>query len=165
MSHDGKTVLRGSYNHYVDTYSVPIARQALGEGVSQECRWNAGTQKFDTDCRYTGGARGRTVGLPCGPTGLWPDGTPCAEKVKMPRTIEYTAGIEREVLAGLGVGADLVYRNFVNQYERAETNRIWSGAGTALAFGGSYRSGRPETIDDLRPRALPAASTPASPSA
>jgi hypothetical protein len=150
MTHDGKTVVRGSYNHYVDTYSVPIARQALGEGVSQECKWNPGTQAFDTDCRYSGGARGRTVGLPCGPTGLWPDGTPCKEEIKMPRTIEYTAGVEREVAAGLGIGADLVYRKFINQYERAETNRIWSGAGTSLATQlGGYRSGRAETIDNL----------------
>src|SRR4029079_1992530 len=149
MTHDGKTVVRGSYNHYVDTYSVPIARQALGEGVSKECRYNQSSGQYDTDCKYSGGARGRTVGLPCGPTGLWPDGTPCSESIKIPRTIEYTMGAEREIAPGLGLGADLVHRVFVNQYERAETNRIWNGAGTALASGGGYRSGRAETIDDL----------------
>jgi hypothetical protein len=149
MSHDGRTVLRASYNHYVDTYSVPIVRQALGEGVSKECRWNANTQEYDTDCKYSGGARGRTVGLPCGPTGLRPDGTSCQESVKIPRTIEYTMGAEREVVPGLGVGADLVHRVFIHQYERAETNRIWNDSGSGLASGGGYRSGRAETIDDL----------------
>jgi hypothetical protein len=148
-SHDGRTVLRGSYNHYVDTYSVPIARQALGEGVSQDCRWNQNTMQYDTDCKYSGGARGRTVGMPCGPTGLWPDGSSCRENLKIPRTIEYTLGGEREVLPGLGMGVDLVHRVFFNQYERAETNRIWNPSGSALTTGGAYRSGRAETIDDL----------------
>jgi hypothetical protein len=149
VTHDGRTVLRSSYNHYVDTYAVPIARQALGEGVSKECKWNASTQLYDTDCKFSGGARGRTVGLPCGPTGFWPDGTSCRETIKMPRTIEYTLGAEREIAQGLGLGMDLVHRVFINQYERAETNRIWNAAGSGLTSGGSYRSGRAETIDDL----------------
>jgi hypothetical protein len=149
VTHDGRTVLRSSYNQYVDTYAVPIARQALGEGVSQECKWNANTQRYDTDCKYSGGARGRTVGEPCGPTGLWPDGTPCQQKLSIPRTFEYTLGAERELSPGLGVGVDLVHRVFLHQYERAETNRIWNPAGDALAATGAYRSGRAETIDDL----------------
>jgi hypothetical protein len=149
VGHDGRTVLRASYNQYVDTYVVPIARQALGEGVSQTCRWNATTNQFDTACTYAGGARGRTVGSPCGPTGLWPDGTPCQQKLTIPRTFEYTLGAEREVSPGLGLGVDLVHRVFLHQYERAETNRVWNNAGDGLVSTGSYRSGRAETIDDL----------------
>jgi hypothetical protein len=149
VNHDGRTVTRASYNHYVDTDAVRVARQALGEAVTRECRWNAATMAFDTDCQYSGGARGRTVGLPCGPQGIYPNGKPCGTKLTTPRTRELTLGAEREVMSGLGFGADIVYRTFDHPYERAESNRIWNASGTGLANGGSYRSGRPETIDDL----------------
>ena len=36
--HDGRTVVRGSFNQYVDTDAVRVARHALGDGVSRECR-------------------------------------------------------------------------------------------------------------------------------
>jgi hypothetical protein len=149
VTHDGRTVLRASYNHYVDTYAVPIARQAMGDGVSRECRWNGASQAYDTDCKWTGGVTGRTVGLPCGPQGIGADGQPCRTKLTTPRTMEYTLGFEREILPGIGLGADLVHRVFVNQYERAESNRIWNQAGSALAANGAYRTGRSETVDDL----------------
>jgi hypothetical protein len=149
VTHDGRTVLRASYNHYVDTYAVPIARQAQGDGVSRECRWNGASQAYDTDCKYSGGLTGRTVGLPCGPQGVGPDGKPCRTPLSTPRTLEYTMGVEREIVPGVGLGVDLVHRVFVHQYERAESNRIWNPAGSGLSTTGAYRSGRPETIDDL----------------
>jgi hypothetical protein len=149
MTHDGRTVLRGSYNHYVDTYAVPIARAAMGDGVSKECKWSATTGTYETDCKYSGGVSGRTVGLPCGPQGFTPEGQPCNTKLKTPRTIEYTLGLEREIVPGIGLGADLVHRVFVNQYERAETNRVWNPSGSALSGIGSYRNGRAQTVDDL----------------
>jgi hypothetical protein len=78
-----------------------------------------------------------------------PDGSPCREDLKTPRTIEYTLGFEHELVQGLGLGADIVHRTFKNQYERAETNQIWNAPGTALAGYGSYRNGRAETVDNL----------------
>jgi hypothetical protein len=149
VTHDGLTVVRASYNHYVDTYAVPIARQALGDGVSRECKWNTGTMAYDTDCKYAGGVGGRTIGLPCGPQGIDADGTPCRQKLTTPRTIEYTMGVEREVIPGVGLGVDLVHRLFQNQWERAETNRVWNGSGSALDPTGSYRNGRAQLVDDL----------------
>jgi hypothetical protein len=149
ITHDGRTVVRGSYNHYVDTDAVRVAQKALGEGVARDCRWNPTTMAFDVSCRYTGGVNARTIGLPCGPQGFTPDGRPCREKLTTPRTRELTLGAEREIIEGLGVGADLVHRSFSNPYELAETNRIWNGAGTALAPGGSYRNGRAETVVNL----------------
>jgi hypothetical protein len=149
MTHDGRTVLRGSYNQYVDTDAVRVAQKSLGDGVSRDCRWNPATESFDTACRYVGGINTRTIGLPCGPTGIGPDGKPCKEKLKTPRTQEFTLGGEREVVQGLGLGADLVYRKFTNPYELAETNRIWNEAGTGLARAGSYRNGRAETVMNL----------------
>jgi hypothetical protein len=147
--HDSRTVVRASFNQYVDTDAVRVARHALGDGVSRECRYNATTGEYDVDCRYSGGLPGRTIGLPCGPQGYRADGTPCREKLKTPRTTELTAGAEREVSPGLGLGADFIYRSFRNPYERRETNRIWNDGGTALAPTGAYRNGRAETIDDL----------------
>ncbi len=147
--HDSRTVLRASFNQYVDTDAVRIARHALGDGVSRECRFNPASGEYDLDCRYAGGLPGRTIGLPCGPQGYRADGSPCREKLKTPRTTELTAGGEREVRQGLGLGADFIYRSYRNPYERRETNRIWNDGGTALAPTGAYRNGRAETIDDL----------------
>jgi hypothetical protein len=69
--------------------------------------------------------------------------------MSIPRTWEYTAGAEREVIPSLAVGMDLVYRRFAQQYERLETNRIWNRSGSQLDTLGGYRTGRPETVSDL----------------
>ena len=146
---DGTTVVRGSLNQYVDSDAVRIARQTLGTGVWRECRYNPATEAFDIDCTYGGGLSGSTIGLPCGPTGLHPDGTSCREKLRTPRTWEYTLGAEREVLPGVGLGSDIIYRRFTNPYEVRETNRIWNGAGSGIDRLGGYRNGRPQVVDDL----------------
>jgi hypothetical protein len=146
---DGTTVLRASFNQYVDTDAVRIARHALGGAVSRECRYNAANQEFDLDCRYSGGLGGRTLGLPCGPTGLNPDGSSCREELRTPRTWEYTLGGEREIAPGLGLGSDFIYRRYAHPYERRETNRIWNAGGSALQGSGAFRNGKAETIDDL----------------
>ena len=148
-THDGRTVVRGSYNHYVDTDAVRVAHKTLGEGVSRDCRWNPATNAFDSTCRYNGGLQARTIGLPCGSQGLTPEGRPCKEKLSTPRTKEITLGAEREILPGLGLGADLVHRTFHNPYELAETNRIWNASGSGLVRTGSFRNGRAETVIDL----------------
>jgi hypothetical protein len=149
MTHDGRTVLRGGYNQYVDTDAVRIAQRAFGDGVSQECRYNTATGAYDSACRYSGGMRGSTVGLPCGPTGVDGSGQPCKQQLSVPRTSEMTLGAEREIVPGLGFGADFVHRTFSHPYETVETNRIWNTAGTALVQGGSFRNGRAETVVDL----------------
>ena len=148
-THDGRTVLRASHNQYVDTDAVRIARHALDDGVMRECRYNPATSQYDLECRYTGGRGGRTVGLPCGPQGVNPDGSSCVQKIKTPRTYEFTLGAEREVIPGLGIGADFIYRDFRNPYEKSETNRIWNSSGTQLDRVGGYKNGRPETVIDL----------------
>ena len=146
---DGSTVLRGSFNQYVDSDAVRIAQHGLGGGVSRECLWNATTGAYDSQCTYSGGAGKRTLGLPCGPSGYWPDGTSCQEKLKTPRIWEYTLGAEREVMKGVGLGTDVIYRRFTNPYERRETNRIWNVAGQGLDRAGGYRNGVAETVEDL----------------
>ncbi len=88
-------------------------------------------------------------GLPCGPTGFDATGQSCRRKLVLPKTWEYTAGVEREVMQGVAMGLDVIYRKFNNQYEKFETNRIWNKAGSRLEPTGAYRNGRATT--GLRP--------------
>jgi hypothetical protein len=146
---DGRTALRASFNQYVDPDTGRLSRHSLGSRVYQECRWNADQEAFVNDCRYSGGTSNRTFGLPCGPTGVDVNGQPCREKLKLPRTWEYTVGAEREIVQGVGLGTDFVYRRFTNPYVTRETNRIWNQSGTALEPTGGFRNGRRETFSDL----------------
>jgi hypothetical protein len=148
-THDGRTVLRGSASQYVDVDILNVARHTLGTQTNQRCRWNEATQAFDTGCVYDGGLTSNTVGLPCGPSGINPDGSSCRQGVGLPRTSELTVGSEREVTAGLALSLDLVYRKFAHQYHTRETNRIWNKNGTGLDAVGGYRNGRAETVTDL----------------
>jgi hypothetical protein len=148
-SHDGRTVLRASANTYLDVTGPDLARFTAGSQVSQTCSWDAATGTYSRDCTFAGGASGRTVGLPCGPTGRNPDGTSCLQPLKVPRSWEYTAGAEREVVPGVNLAADAVYRLFTRPYEQTETNRVWNRSGSGLDPLGGYRNGRPEAIADL----------------
>jgi hypothetical protein len=118
----------------------------IGGPTTQRCKWNAATRAFDKECTFSGGASRNTFGLPCGPTGVDATGNSCREALSIPRTFEYTLGAERELVQGLALGLDLVYRRFANQYEQRETNRIWNQAGSSVI---GFRNGRNETIIDM----------------
>jgi hypothetical protein len=148
-THDGRTVIRGSASQYVDTDILAVSRHTLGSQTQQRCRWNESTGVYDVGCVYSGGLSSNTVGLPCGPTGFHPDGTPCQQGLTLPRTTELTFGGEREIVQGVALSIDGVYRRFSNQYHTRETNRIWNDAGTGLRSVGGYRNGRAESIVDL----------------
>ena len=152
-THDGRTALRASYNNYVDINIFDLARHTLGGQVQKRCRWNPdrateGDAAYDRECEFTGGTT-NTFGLPCGPLGIDANGNPCREKLKIPRVFEYTAGAEREIVQGIALALDFVYKTFENQYETRETNRIWNASGSSLAATGGYRNGRRETVSDL----------------
>jgi hypothetical protein len=148
-THDGRTVIRGSASQYVDTDILAVSRHTLGSQAQQRCRWNDATGLYDVGCVFSGGLSSNTVGLPCGPTGFHPDGTPCLQGLTLPRTTELTFGGEREVVPGLALSIDGVYRKFSNQYHTRETNRIWNDTGSGLRPVGGYRNGRAESIVDL----------------
>ena len=152
-THDGRTALRSSLSSYVDLDVGSIARHTIGGQTSRRCLWNAdangGEGAFDRECVYSGGATRNTIGLPCGPTGVDALGQSCRQELKVPRTLEVTAGAEREVITGIAVSLDFVHRKFNNQYEVNETNRIWTETGNRLYTFGGYRNGRPETVNDL----------------
>jgi hypothetical protein len=106
-THDGRTVLRGSFSEYLDVEVTSIAGHTLGSQVSQRCTWNEANQAYDGACTYSGGASSTSIGLPCGPSGLDATGRSCRSKLSIPKTWEYTAGAEREVIQGLALGRQL----------------------------------------------------------
>jgi hypothetical protein len=148
-THDGRTALRASVSQYVDADVNTFAGHTLGSQVQRRCRWNPMNGLYDQNCEYSGGASGSTVGLPCGPTGVDAGGNPCRQKLVMPKTWEYTAGAEREVVEGIAMGLDAIYRSYHNQFERLETNRVWNRSGNGLDPSGGYRNGRNGTVSDL----------------
>jgi hypothetical protein len=148
-THDGRTVLRGSFNQYVDVDMVNIARHSLGSQAQLTCQWDATTMSFTKNCVYSGGLSANTFGSACGPSGIDAAGNDCHEKMKIPRTWEYTVGAEREMIQGLALSLDLVYKRFTNLYEVNETNQVWSASGSQLDPLGSYRDGRNEKVMDL----------------
>ncbi len=148
-THDGRTVIRGSFSSYVDVELLDLARFSSGSQASRNCRYNAANGLFDTGCTFSGGLSSNTFGLPCGPTGVDITGKNCREALRIPRTWEYTTGAEREVVEGVALGSDVIYRRFINQYESRETNRIWNASGSELDRTGSYRNGRAQTIMDM----------------
>jgi hypothetical protein len=146
-THDGRTVVRGSFSQYVDVDLENVARHTVGGQAQRKCLWDEATATFSRNCEFSGGLTRNTFGSPCGPSGIDVTGQPCTEKLTIPRTWEYAAGVEREVVTGVALAADVVYRQYTNQYETRETNRIWNAAGSELEKG--FRNGRAETVIDL----------------
>ena len=147
-THDGLTAIRGSFSNFVDLDVSSIARHQIAGLTSRRCLWNPTTSNYDLNCE-TSAENKNTVGLPCGPSGLDAQGQSCAQKLKIPRTWEVTLGAEREIFTGVALALDLVHRQYNNQYEVNETNRIWDPTGRRLDPTGRYRNGVAETINDL----------------
>ncbi|HEY0706992.1 MAG TPA: carboxypeptidase regulatory-like domain-containing protein [Polyangia bacterium] len=148
-THDNRTVLRGSFNQYVDVDAAAVARFTVGDRVTRTCRWDEPSKTYSRECTFAGGRSGRTIGLPCGPSGFDAQGNPCRKSLTGPRTTESSVGVEREITAGVGLGLDSVYRQYNNQYEVLETNRLWNGSGSSLQPTGGFRNGFNETIQDI----------------
>lgn len=146
---DGRTVVRASFNQYVDPGNLAVANFLNSSRVLRACNWDPVLNTFSSNCFFEGGGTGRTVGQPCGSDRLNPDGSPCNASLKVPRTWEYTAGAEREIVQGVALGGDFVYRRYENPFEEIETNRIWNASGTALSPTGQYRNGRNQVVTDL----------------
>jgi hypothetical protein len=148
-THDGRSVLRASFNQYVDVDVSAVANHTLGTQVSKRCPYNLATQAYDLPCVYSGGRSGATVGRPCGPSGIDDQGNNCNTELIIPKTWEYTVGGEREIFEGMSLAIDGIYRRYSNQYEKSETNQIWNYAGNDLLRTGGYRNGQAQTVMDL----------------
>ncbi len=147
--HDGRTVLRGSASNYADLEIETIARHTVGSRVTQACDWNPTTEAFDRNCIFDGGVSRNTIGLPCGPTGYDLQGRPCREKLRIPRTRELVLGAEREIVPGIALALDGIYRKYAQQYDVRETNLVWNGGGTLLMPTGGFRNGKNQSVADL----------------
>lgn len=148
-THDGRTILRAAYNNYIDTGFLALASFTNRQLTRRQCLYDDDVGGFVRDCRIFGGEGATTVGSPCGPDGLNPDGTSCRTKLTPPRTHEFSAGAEREVITGLVAKADFVYRQFTYQWEDRETNAVWNESGTAVRDDGGYKNGRSQFVFDL----------------
>ncbi len=148
-THDGRTVIRGSFSNYVDTGFLELAQFTGRSLYSKTCDWDPEAKAYIRNCRASGGSSATTVGLPCGPDGVGEDGTSCLTRLRAPRTWEYTLGAEREITTGVSLGADLIYRKFNHQWEDLETNGNWNQGGTDLRRDGRWKTGRSEFIFDL----------------
>ena len=151
-THDGRTVLRGSFNQYVDVEVSRIAGHTLGSQVQQRCRWNDATRPTTAECVYSGGLTGATVGLPCGPTGVDADGRPLpAASWRIPKTWEYTA--RRRARGGRRAwrwASTSSTASSPTSTRRLETNRIWNSSGSRLER--DRRLPQRPAPDGLRPR-------------
>ncbi len=144
---DGKTVLRGGYNQYVDMGFLALARFIGRDLISYKCYWDEATQTYSGNCNV--GGQVRTVGLPQGP-GYDAEGN-VTEKynpdaLDVPRVHEATLGAEREWLPGFSTGVDVQYRLYSHQWEDLETNVIWNEAGDSAD---GFKNGKSEFIFDL----------------
>jgi hypothetical protein len=149
-THDGKTKLQFTFDGIADTGFLALARFTSRSLYSQNCRWDPMTQTYSQDCRSGGGNDSRTVGLPCGPSGVRPDGSSCRTELTTPRVWEATLGGEREIATGVALGLTFIYRKFNNQWEDAETNGNYNEGGTALRRDGRFKTNRSQFIFDLQ---------------
>jgi hypothetical protein len=148
-THDGKTKFQATFDGVVDTGFLALAGFTGRQLYSRNCSWDDELKTYSKDCRSSGGSDSTTVGLPCGPSGIDSQGRPCATKLNPPRMWEVTMGGEREVMTGLVLGATLIYRRFVHQWEDVETNANWNEGGTGLNRDGQFKSNRSQFVYDL----------------
>ncbi len=149
-THDGRTAIRGSINSRVDTGFLALAGFLSRTLYERRCQWDPDVKDYVRNCTSQGGDSGTTVGMPCGPGGTRPDGSPCQSKLSPARLWEVVLGAEREILTGVSLGVNFIYRKFVHQFEDVETNAYWNQGGTDLRREANYKSGRPEFIFDLQ---------------
>ena len=144
---DGKTVVRGGYNQYVDVGFLGLARFIGRDQISYGCLWDDSTKSYSRNCRV--GGQTRTVGLPQGPE-YDKDGNVVnkynPDFLTIPRVHEGTFGAEREWFNGFSTGVDFQYRLYQNQWEDLETNLIWNEAGDNTT---GNKNGKSEFIWDL----------------
>lgn len=149
-THDGKTALRASIDSSVDTGFLALAGFTSKALYERTCFWDPETKTYTRNCRSEGGNEGTTVGLPCGPDAVKPDGTPCTSKLTAARVWEGNLGAEREIVDGVSLGVDLMYRRFVRQWEDVETNAFWNQGGSGLDRRAMFRTSRSQYVFDLQ---------------
>jgi hypothetical protein len=146
---NGKTVLRGGYNQYVDVGFLSMARFIGKDLISYRCNWDESTRTYSQNCRV--GGLTRTVGRPGGPDydadgNIIEDSKFNPDALDVPRVHEVTIGAEREWLTGFSTGLDFQWRRFDHQWEDLETNVVWNEVGDDSV---GFKNGQSEFIYDL----------------
>ena len=75
-AHDGRTVIRSSFNVYADiaigggagTAVDPVADHTAGSQLAKRCPWDAANNRFSDNCTYTGGLTRNTFRI-----AVWPE--------------------------------------------------------------------------------------------
>ena len=158
-----------SYNQYVDINIFDLARHTLGGQVAAalQVERTGRQRRLRPASASTRAAPPQHLRPALRPAGLRRQRQrPAGRSWASPASTSTPLGAEREIVQGVALALDFVYKDFKNQYETRETNRIWNGSGTGLEFTGGYRNGRNETINDLgTPDERQPATTRAPPSA
>jgi len=147
---DNRTVVRAGYNQYVDVGFLALPGFVGKDFFQRTCEIDAAAQEagaadpYLANCVNSGGEQGVTVGRPNGVA----DGgdTTNPDALDAPRMHELYVGAERDVWRGLAVGTDVVYREYVHQFEDIETNIVWNENGSNVD---SFRNGESEFVFDL----------------
>jgi len=146
---NGKTVIRGGYNQYVDMGFLALARFIGKDLIDYTCDYDPNTGEYNQNCRL--GGQTRTVGRPQGPE-YYANGKVVEsskydpDALDVPRVHELTFGAEREWLTGFSTGLDFQWRQYTHQWEDLETNVVWNEAGDNSR---AFKSGKSEYIFDL----------------
>jgi hypothetical protein len=139
--------VRGSIARRVDADLDFLSSRSLPQAVSRRCGWNTETSAYDRECTFSGASGGRSLGLPCGPTGLDESGRPCRAALGLPHGWESTVGFGLAPWPALRADFDVVHRRG-DHWQTRETNRVWDQSGTRVI---GYRNGRFESVIDLSP--------------
>lgn len=142
---DGRTWLRASVHRRTGSDLEGPALLGQSRATTRRCAWDTTTMTFTKNCTWSGGASRSTIGLPCGPTNVMSDGSPCAGNLRLPSGWEYALGLDQALGAGVRTGVDVVYRRTTDLPRLLETNRVWNASTAAM---GGFRNGRAETVED-----------------
>lgn len=128
LLHDRTTLFKAHYGRHNDVGNAGIADYTNPTQTSVLQRWNPQTLKFD-EIRRQGGQGSQRFATDLNLT--------------PPSLDEVSAGLHRQVLDEVVVGADYTYRHYGHFWVNRETNLIWDPAGTRVV---GYANGQSERL-------------------
>ena len=124
LTSDRLTVARASTSRRADPSLDGLGAWLPDAQLSESCAVGTGGAGQIGRCRFGGGPAGRTVGLPCGPSGIDASGARCTAAPQMPRVTEHTFGLWRALTDATWVDLELIYRRTTGLPRVLETNQL-----------------------------------------